>query len=119
MALAKYIYVQCSRCAKAYFGGDARCQQQLEESGLSERAFDPNELVCGGCAVSSGLGMANGGGICGRHGTDFLEFKCRFCCSVAIYFWYFYKKIYKENVKLKLILKYFIMRNIFLQINLL
>ena len=86
MALAKYMYVQCSRCAKAYFGGDARCQQELEAAGLAEKAFDPAELVCGSCAAEE-AGNSGLFGVCGRHGTDFLEFKCRFCCSVAMYFW--------------------------------
>lgn len=24
--------------------------------------------------------------MCPKHGTDFLEYKCRYCCSVAVYF---------------------------------
>lgn len=24
--------------------------------------------------------------VCPKHGTDFLEYKCRYCCSVAVYF---------------------------------
>lgn len=24
--------------------------------------------------------------MCPKHGTDYLEYKCRFCCSVAVYF---------------------------------
>lgn len=24
--------------------------------------------------------------ICPKHGTDFLEYKCRYCCSVAVFF---------------------------------
>ncbi|KAL3078261.1 hypothetical protein niasHS_012148 [Heterodera schachtii] len=83
-ALDKYVYVQCSRCLKAYFGGESRCQLGLEEVGRpGGTEFDPAELVCGGCAAEMG---SVGAGVCGRHGTDFLEFKCRFCCSVAVYF---------------------------------
>uniref|UniRef100_A0A914IC61 RCR-type E3 ubiquitin transferase n=1 Tax=Globodera rostochiensis TaxID=31243 RepID=A0A914IC61_GLORO len=81
-ALDKYMYVQCSRCLKAYFGGESQCQLGLEEVGFGTE-FDPAELVCGGCAAEMGHG---GTVVCERHGTDFLEFKCRFCCSVAVYF---------------------------------
>ncbi|RWS22744.1 E3 ubiquitin-protein ligase MYCBP2-like isoform X8 [Leptotrombidium deliense] len=24
--------------------------------------------------------------MCAKHGTDFLEYKCRYCCSVAVFF---------------------------------
>lgn len=24
--------------------------------------------------------------MCPKHGTDFLEYKCRYCCSVAVFF---------------------------------
>lgn len=29
--------------------------------------------------------------MCGRHGVEFLEYKCRFCCSIAVYFWWEFK----------------------------
>ena len=38
------------------------------------------ELVCGGCSDVSQAQM------CLKHGTDFLEYKCRYCCSVAVFF---------------------------------
>ncbi|CAD5232657.1 unnamed protein product [Bursaphelenchus xylophilus] len=74
-ALHRYVYVLCSKCNKAYFGGESRCQQALDSS-----SYKPEELVCGGCSDISGAP------VCGRHGTEFLEYKCRFCCSVAVYF---------------------------------
>lgn len=40
--------------------------------------FDAAELVCGVC---SDIGQ-----MCPKHGADFLEYKCRFCCSVAMFF---------------------------------
>ena len=39
--------------------------------------FDPSELVCGGC--SAGVGET----VCSKHGPEFIEFKCKFCCGVA------------------------------------
>ena len=42
--------------------------------------YDPTELVCGGCSDVTSAQM------CPKHGTDFLEYKCRYCCSVAVFF---------------------------------
>lgn len=43
-------------------------------------SFNPTELVCGGCSDVSRAQM------CPRHGADYLEYKCRYCCSVAVFF---------------------------------
>uniref|UniRef100_A0A914Z5E4 RCR-type E3 ubiquitin transferase n=1 Tax=Panagrolaimus superbus TaxID=310955 RepID=A0A914Z5E4_9BILA len=75
-AMERYVYVLCSKCGKAYFGGEASCQEALESS----TNFNPEELLCGGCSDIAGAE------ICGRHGVEYLEYKCRFCCSVAVYF---------------------------------
>uniref|UniRef100_A0A914WQL4 E3 ubiquitin-protein ligase MYCBP2 n=1 Tax=Plectus sambesii TaxID=2011161 RepID=A0A914WQL4_9BILA len=74
-AMDKYVYVLCHKCGKAYFGGESQCQQALDTS-----QYNPEELVCGACSDVAGAQ------ICGRHGTEYLEYKCRFCCSVAVYF---------------------------------
>ena len=49
---------------------------------LSTSQHNPAELLCGAC---SDVAHAQ---VCPRHGTEYLEYKCRFCCSVAVYFWY-------------------------------
>lgn len=56
---------------QAYFGGLARCE--AETSGW----WEPNELVCGACSDVAGART------CPKHGADFLEYKCRYCCSVS------------------------------------
>ncbi|XP_033112056.1 E3 ubiquitin-protein ligase MYCBP2-like [Anneissia japonica] len=73
-AINRYAYYVCFKCKKAYYGGEARCDQ----GGVQE--YDPAELVCGGCSDVSRAQM------CPKHGTDFLEYKCRYCCSVAVFF---------------------------------
>ncbi|XP_071950592.1 E3 ubiquitin-protein ligase MYCBP2-like isoform X2 [Antedon mediterranea] len=73
-AINRYAYYVCFKCKKAYYGGEARC----DEGGAQE--YDPAELVCGGCSDVSRAQM------CPKHGTDFLEYKCRYCCSVAVFF---------------------------------
>ncbi|VVC32964.1 Zinc finger, RING-type,Zinc finger, RING/FYVE/PHD-type,APC10/DOC domain,Galactose-binding [Cinara cedri] len=74
-AMEKYAYYVCYRCSKAYYGGEARCE--LEVGGMD---YDPAELVCGGCSDVTRAQM------CPKHGTDLLEYKCRYCCSVAVFF---------------------------------
>lgn len=66
-----FAYYMCFKCKKPYYGGERVC-------GEAGGAFDPTELVCGGCSPWSGDID------CPKHGKDFIEFKCRWCCSVAV-----------------------------------
>lgn len=74
-AMERYAYYVCYKCQKAYYGGEARCDAQL-----GGESFDPTELVCGGCSDVARAQM------CPKHGADFLEYKCRYCCSMAVFF---------------------------------
>ena len=62
-------------------------------------SFDPKELICPSCAAGDAAqvrlapprlkkhhGAEAAPQICPKHGTDFLEYKCRYCCSVAVWF---------------------------------
>ncbi|XP_047524361.1 E3 ubiquitin-protein ligase MYCBP2 isoform X3 [Pieris napi] len=73
-AMDRYAYYVCHKCGKAYFGGLARCEAE------SNASWDPKELVCGACSDVAGART------CPKHGSDFLEYKCRYCCSVAVFF---------------------------------
>jgi len=75
-AMERYAYYVCAKCGKAYYGGEARCDEAV--GGGDD--FDPSELVCGGCSDVARAQM------CAKHGADFLEYKCRYCCSVAVFF---------------------------------
>ena len=75
-ALYKLSYYQCFKCAEPYFGGMKDC----EAGQNAYNNFKKEELVCGKCAaVSVGGGVKN----CKTHGMDFIEYKCKFCCSIA------------------------------------
>ncbi|BET00252.1 RING [Nesidiocoris tenuis] len=74
-AMDRYAYYVCFKCKKAYYGGEARCDLELGSTD-----FDPAELVCGACSDVSRAQM------CPKHAADFLEYKCRYCCSVAVFF---------------------------------
>ena len=89
--MERYAYYVCFKCGKAYFGGEARCDL---DAGAGD-AFNPEELVCGGCSDVSQVreqGPAHltplsfQAQMCPKHGTDYLEYKCRYCCSVAVFF---------------------------------
>ncbi|GMH35470.1 hypothetical protein BSKO_03338 [Bryopsis sp. KO-2023] len=75
-ALRKYLYFQCHRCKKPYFGGERVCQNGQR----NQQEFKVEDLVCGGCAALAS------GNKCEIHGTSGIEWKCRFCCSVALWF---------------------------------
>ena len=73
----KLAYYQCFKCKAPYFGGLKDCVRAQEEG---QAGFKLEELVCAKCsAVSLGAGANN----CAKHGSDFIDFKCRYCCSLA------------------------------------
>eukprot|EP00825_Cyclidium_porcatum_P039779 TRINITY_DN4898_c0_g1_i1.p1 TRINITY_DN4898_c0_g1~~TRINITY_DN4898_c0_g1_i1.p1 ORF type:complete len:436 (-),score=56.00 TRINITY_DN4898_c0_g1_i1:71-1378(-) len=72
-SLAIYAYYQCFKCKSPYFGGLKDCMRGLEDE---KGNFKPEELVCAKCCE---IPVDD----CKKHGKDFIEFKCRFCCSVA------------------------------------
>jgi E3 ubiquitin-protein ligase MYCBP2 len=108
-----YQFFECDRCGVAYFGGAANCAQQAaaaaaaaaddddedaaaadgpagDEAGLVEggqqappAANPAGEVLCPGCAVGP-----DGGNLveCRKHGTDWISWKCRFCCTQSIWF---------------------------------
>ena len=78
-ALFKLAYYQCFKCKAPYFGGMKDCIAAQ----AAQQEFKPEELVCGKCS-SQQLGLGNTS--CDKHGTDFVEFKCKFCCSVSQWF---------------------------------
>lgn len=75
-AMARFCYYPCFKCQKPYFGGMRECnaEQRVAE-------FNPQELVCGSCA-SAGSEK----GHCAKHGSDYIEYKCKFCCNTAAWF---------------------------------
>ena len=78
-AMARLSYYMCFKCKDPYFGGLKACENVNEGGG----EYKPEELVCGKCAaVSVKAGIRD----CKTHGKEYIEFKCKFCCSVAQWF---------------------------------
>jgi len=68
-------YFECFKCKNPYFGGRKECGGRED--------FKPEDLVCGKCAAAS---LQIGNAKCAKHGTEFIEFKCKFCCSISNWF---------------------------------
>ena len=73
-ALNKYAYYMCYKCSNPYYGGEAACA-----AAVGAKNFDPSELLCPSC---SPIRVED----CPKHGKDFIEFKCRYCCTIAVWF---------------------------------
>jgi hypothetical protein len=82
-ALHHYAFFQCFQCRHPYFGGARMCEaaampEQIEGAPAAQAAeFKPQDLVCVSCKKLESQDS------CARHGTEYLAFKCRFCCSVG------------------------------------
>jgi E3 ubiquitin-protein ligase MYCBP2 len=74
-ALKIYAYYKCFKCKHPYYGGERVCAPAA-----GEKPVDPSELICPGCNPHAG-DMD-----CPKHGKDYIEFKCKFCCGTAVFF---------------------------------
>lgn len=85
LAMAKMTFYECSQCHEPYYGGEMECAaEQGEEEDLDEdvQAALAMELVCRGCASKGQLQ-------CPEHGTEFLGWKCRYCCEREAHYFCF------------------------------
>ncbi|CAD8083971.1 unnamed protein product [Paramecium primaurelia] len=76
-AMAIYCYYQCFKCKNPYFGGAKDCQRALDEG---DKQYKPEELICANCCE------VPVGETCQVHGKEYIEFKCKFCCQIAVWF---------------------------------
>jgi hypothetical protein len=73
-ALHLFLFFTCFKCKSPYFAGGYQCQG-------NEADFDPADLVCGACQPKSENVRE-----CKTHGTEWIGFKCKFCCQIANFF---------------------------------
>ena len=76
--LDRFCFYECHRCHESYFGGKKECEDN------ADRGNDPGELLCPTCTLRN-TGQSEGK-ICPTHGINFIEYKCRYCCSVATFY---------------------------------
>ena len=72
-------YYICYKCDEPYFGGMQDCGQAMQ----TEDSMKREELMCGPCSTAE-LGF--GKEMCERHGNEFVDWKCMYCCSIALFF---------------------------------
>ena len=78
LAINSCTYYECFSCKEPYFGGMINCRQTMRE----ERNIKKENLRCNKC-LSEELGF--GQFSCDIHGDKFIDYKCRFCCNIALY----------------------------------
>jgi len=99
-------YYECFECKEAYFGGHRQCGAPAEaasannEEAKNEDPSDddeedeekaalkhkPEQLICPKCASNVLKGAEYGNTYCKKHKEAFIDYKCRYCCSVALFF---------------------------------
>lgn len=87
LAMTKMTFYECSQCNEPYYGGEVECggrQGEEEEDDLDDdvQAALAMELVCRGCASKGQLQ-------CPEHGTEFLGWKCHYCCEREAHYFCF------------------------------
>ena len=83
-AMKSLSYYLCYICKRPYFAGRKDCGN---DPGMDNDdpniQFKPEDCVCGKDANLSGiLGKID----CPKHGKEYIEYKCRFCCKIASWF---------------------------------
>ena len=83
-ALKRLSYYMCYVCKKPYFAGRRECGNDPNMNNDDpNKKFDPKDCVCGKDANLSGVA---GKTDCPKHGKEFIEYKCKFCCKIASWF---------------------------------
>ena len=72
-------FYDCSKCSEYYFGGMQDCMQAMQ----SEGSLKKEDLLCKKCMTDS-LGF--GEDMCKTHGNEFIDWKCMYCCSIAVFY---------------------------------
>lgn len=87
-AMDRFAYYECSECKEPYYGGKRACEglqaDNEAQPNAGEHAVNANaaaELVCPTCVMKK-----TGESGCKKHGTEYIEFKCKFCCGIAAFF---------------------------------
>ena len=80
-ALERISYYRCYECKEPYFAGIKECgkEPKIYDHFFKEK-YSSNNYVCNKhIKISNIKGINN----CSKHGKDYLEYKCKFCCNKA------------------------------------
>eukprot|EP01083_Nonionella_stella_P310494 1103256_1 len=79
-AIKLYAVFVCFSCKNPYFGGMNNCQMDFAEDDDDDNDF-AEERLCNRC-----LPQTMNQKECGVHGDQYIQWKCRYCCSGATFF---------------------------------
>lgn len=83
-AMRIFAYFMCSECKNPYFAGKRECGDNpninLDETNTN---FNPEYCVCSKHVEIDNIKGENN---CSKHGKEFIEYKCKFCCKYATWF---------------------------------
>jgi len=70
-ALENFLFYKCFQCSRVYYGGQKECGPAEGGEG-----WNAAELLCPQCCTTED-------GCCSVHGSEYIEWKCKYCCSLA------------------------------------
>eukprot|EP00455_Lapot_gusevi_P055190 TRINITY_DN8963_c0_g1_i1.p1 TRINITY_DN8963_c0_g1~~TRINITY_DN8963_c0_g1_i1.p1 ORF type:complete len:201 (+),score=22.47 TRINITY_DN8963_c0_g1_i1:53-655(+) len=74
MGFHVFAFYMCHMCTNPFFGGRRECEPNAEAE------VKPDEIICTSCSDLAGKN-------CGKpEHSDFVMWKCRFCCNMATWF---------------------------------
>ena len=83
-ALKRLSYYMCYVCKNPYFAGIRECGNDPNMNDDDpNKNYNPKDCICGKEIKLSGV---LGKYFCSKHGKDFIEYKCKFCCKIAAWF---------------------------------
>ncbi|KAF0977518.1 hypothetical protein FDP41_003510 [Naegleria fowleri] len=101
-AMNTFAYYLCYECKNPYYGGKIQCGGENDDE---NEDFNEQDLKCGSCCMKS----VRSNLVCDLHGTEFIEYKCKFCCNIATWFcWgttHFCDKCHRKQVEVQQLTK--------------
>ena len=93
-ALHHFSFFQCFQCRSPYFAGARACAAAVigGDGDAAAAAEIPREDLC--CANCQNVVSQEA---CKTHGSDWLSFKCRFCCANAV--WHCWVRFFVVSLK--------------------
>ena len=76
--LEKYAFFLCYKCKKPYYVG----KNNGKNTNYILDKYNNIEKDCL-CGKDSFVYIPNSDNICNKHGIDYMEYKCRYCCNMA------------------------------------
>jgi len=79
---SKLIFIFCNKCNRPYYAGKLKNKKSKE---LKQIFFENNEYCI--CGKDSIIPDAKGDSFCEKHGKEYIEYKCKYCCKISSRFY--------------------------------